>query len=77
MTDNHCFESTIRGLESVTFIIARYGAFEALNMRRGSLVYDRLQSELTNLYTKILIFLANAVKYFSKSAAGELVEEPV
>lgn len=30
VTDSHCFESTIQGLESVSLLIARYTAFEAL-----------------------------------------------
>lgn len=71
MTDQHCFESTVHGLELISLIIARYAVFEALYMRKASLVDVGLESELANLYTKILIFLANGVKYFNQSTAGE------
>ncbi|KAK2784599.1 hypothetical protein FQN53_008426 [Emmonsiellopsis sp. PD_33] len=74
LNDHHCFESTIHGLESVSLMITRYAAFEALYMRRGSLVSSELQTKLIGLYTKILIFLANGVKYFSQSAAVRMLK---
>ncbi|KAK2804368.1 hypothetical protein FQN50_006659 [Emmonsiellopsis sp. PD_5] len=74
LNDHHCFESTIHGLESVSLMITRYAAFEALYLRRGSLVSSELQTKLIGLYTKILIFLANGVKYFSQSAAVRMLK---
>jgi hypothetical protein len=71
VSDNQCFESTVHGLESVTCMITRYAAFEVLYMGRGSLVRAELQSKLTNLYARILTFLAHGVAYFRQNTARE------
>lgn len=74
MSDAHCFESTVHGLESVTFMIARYSTFEAIFMRKSSVVHAEIRSKLTSLYAQILAFLANSVNYFRQSTASECAD---
>lgn len=71
MSDNACFESTINGLESVARLISRYASFEALYLKKGTSMYPELQSMLATLYTQVLHFLANGIKYFSQSTASK------
>lgn len=52
-------------------MITRYAAFEVLYMGRGSLVRAELQGKLTNLYARILTFLAHGVAYFRQNTARE------
>ncbi|OQE36718.1 hypothetical protein PENCOP_c011G03058 [Penicillium coprophilum] len=74
MSEKHCFESTIHGLESVSLLIARYAAFESLYPQKGSHIQVHLQSTLTSLYGKILVFLADGIQYFNQSSASRFVK---
>lgn len=74
VSDNHCFESTVHGLESVSLLISRYAAFEALYLQKGSTIQADLQRGLTNLYARILTFLAHGIQYFSQPTAIRLVK---
>ncbi|OQE31088.1 hypothetical protein PENFLA_c002G03105 [Penicillium flavigenum] len=74
VSDRHCFESTVHGLESVSLLIARYAAFEALYLQRGTAIQADLQRELTGLYTRILTFLAHGIQYFGQPAAKRMVK---
>ncbi|CAG8159947.1 unnamed protein product [Penicillium salamii] len=74
VSDNACFESTINGLESVARLISRYASFEALYLKKGTSMYPELQSMLATLYTQVLHFLANGIKYFSQSTATRLIK---
>ncbi|KAJ6180539.1 hypothetical protein N7519_011000 [Penicillium mononematosum] len=74
VSDRHCFESTVHGLESVSLLIARYAAFEALYLQRGSAIQADLQRGLTGLYTRILTFLAHGIQCFGQPAAKRMVK---
>lgn len=74
VSDTECFESTVQGLESVSLLIARYAAFEALYLQKGSTIQAELKRSLTSLYGRILSFLANGIQYFNQSTARRLVK---
>lgn len=74
VSDRHCFESTVHRLESVSLLITRHAAFEALYLQKGSSIRAELQRGLTGLYTQILTFLARGIQYFSQPTAIRLVK---
>ncbi|OQE87185.1 hypothetical protein PENNAL_c0020G03071 [Penicillium nalgiovense] len=74
VSDRHCFESTVHGLESVSLLIARYAAFEALYLQKGSAIQAELHRGLTDLYTRILTFLAHGIQYFGQPTAKRVVK---
>lgn len=74
LSDGHCFESTVQCLESVSLLIARYAAFEALYLQKGSVIQAELQRSLVSLYARIVTFLAHGIQYFSQSTATRLVK---
>lgn len=74
VSDRECFESTVYGLESVSLLITRYAAFEVLYLQKGSIIEAELERGLINLYTRILTFLANGIRYFSQSVPVRMVK---
>ncbi|KAJ6122429.1 hypothetical protein N7512_004894 [Penicillium capsulatum] len=74
MNDSHCFEATIVGLETVSRMIARYVAFESIYLQRTSAVKSQLQDGIVHLYTRMLAFLANSIRYFDQSTAKRLAK---
>ncbi|KAJ5153860.1 uncharacterized protein N7500_009299 [Penicillium coprophilum] len=60
--------------ESVSLLIARYAAFESLYAQKGSHIQVNLHSALTSLYGKILVFLADGIRYFNQSSASRFVK---
>lgn len=75
VSDTHCFESTVEGLERISHLMARYAAFEALYTRGGLVVYNELQSRLKSLYVEILSFLVKGMNYFSQSSTSEYLSK--
>ncbi|KAJ5455724.1 uncharacterized protein N7458_003988 [Penicillium daleae] len=55
------YDFCFHGLESVLLLIARYTAFKALYVQKGSTIQAELQRRLTNLYARILTFLAYGI----------------
>lgn len=74
VSDRECFEPTVSGLETVSLLIARYAAFESFYLQRGSLIGAELERTLTNLYTRILTFLAHGIRYFGQSTPIRMVK---
>lgn len=74
VSDRQCFESTVHSLESVSLLIARYAAFEALYLQKGPSIRAELHRGLTDLYARILVFLAQGIQYFNQPTAVRLMK---
>lgn len=63
----------LEGLERISGLISRYAIFEDLYLKPQLKSYSGLERALTNLYVRVLKFLAKARIFYAKSSASKLV----
>ncbi|KAL8917787.1 MAG: hypothetical protein Q9172_005689 [Xanthocarpia lactea] len=73
INDNQVFVESVQNLETISYLIARYGILEQLYLQRNSAARDKLQEIMILLYAEILTFLAKASNYFRKSKRERVV----
>lgn len=68
--DSQSYGSIILGLETITRLLCRFGAFEQLYPENLLASFDVLQGPLIRLYSEMLLWLGGAVRYLSQPTHG-------
>ncbi|KAH7311602.1 ankyrin repeat-containing domain protein [Stachybotrys elegans] len=74
INDIHIEGTMVADLEIVSRLIARYSEFERIHLAHKSSVKQQLEAALTRMYASILVFLAEAIKYFDTSSFVRVVK---
>ncbi len=68
--DSETYGSVVLGLETITRLLCRFGAFEQLYPESKLASFDVLRGPLTRLYSEMLLWLGGAVRYLSRPTPG-------
>ena len=71
VNEHKTYEAMISGLEHVSGLITRCFAIENTYLK-SSLLRAQLEDALLKLYTAVLLFLARARRYYTRSVTGKL-----